>query len=101
MKSEYKDIHNQAERLYFRFKDKVDQPDAPEMQALLREIREVAEDIESDKQPRSIEDRIKHVMSQLESLKHSGGTMMDASDADELQDGYEDIRNDLRELPNY
>ncbi|HSH56299.1 MAG TPA: hypothetical protein VK983_05780 [Candidatus Limnocylindrales bacterium] len=101
MNGQYEEIYQQAERLHYRFRDVVDQPDAPEMQRLRAETKELLDAIESDKKPRSIEDLVKRIMSELDRIKEGDGTLMDSSDADELRDEYEDLRQELQELPNY
>lgn len=101
MNAQYQELHRQADRLYHRFRDKVDQPDSDAMRRLEQELKQVVEDFESDRKPRSIEDRIKRVIGALDDLQHHGGTMIDFADADELHDQYEDMRRDLRKLPDF
>lgn len=101
MNADYKDIRSAADRLFHRFQDKVDAPNAPEMQSLQKQLRQIVEDIESGHKPRTIEDRIKQAQNTLKDVQGRGSTFMNSGDADELHDGYEDLRQDVRELPNY
>ncbi len=61
MNDDYRDIHEQAQRLYYQFKDTADNTGAAETRELQEQIVQVREDIEANKKPRSIEDRIKRV----------------------------------------
>ncbi len=101
MQDYYKDAYRQAEKLHHRFRDTVDEPDAPAMQKLHHETRQIAEDMEMDKKPRSIEDRIKVVQQELRRVRAQSDILMDYNDIDSLFDGYEDLRSALRKLPNY
>lgn len=98
MSPEYQNLRGQADKIWFDFNDKVDDKSAAG--GLEREIRGVVDDFEQQKNPRSIEDRVKRVIDQLEDMR-SGGTVMDAGDADDLVDKFEELRQDLRRLPNY
>lgn len=101
MNAEYKDIRSEADRIYHRFKDKADAPDAPEMQALGRQLKQIVEDIDSGRDARNIESRIKQAQETIRDVKSHGAALMDGGDADELLDGCEELREDVRELPNY
>ncbi len=99
MDPNYQELRRQADRLFHRFNDCVDDKNATRQ--LQEELRDVVEDFEMNKKPRSIDDRIKQVLQKLEELKDGDGQSIDHGDIDELHDGYEDLREDLRKLPNY
>lgn len=99
MDQNYQELRRQADRLWHRCNDCVDDKNAA--RSLLDETRNVVEDFEMNKKPRSIDDRIKRVIQELEELKRGGSEVMDFGDIDELRDGYEELREDLRKLPNY
>jgi len=99
MDPNYQELRRQADRLFHRFNDCVD--DKNVTRQLQEELRDVVEDLESNKKPRSVEDRIKRVLQELEELKDGDGQSIDYADIDELHDGYEELRADLRKLPNY
>ncbi len=101
MNEDYDDIHEQAQRLYYQFKDTVDNTATPEMRELQEQIIQVREDIEANKKPRSIEDRIKRVQDLLHDIRENGAALMDPGDAEELYEAYKDLREQVRELPNY
>jgi hypothetical protein len=99
MNDDYKRLRERADHLFRRFNDTVDNGAAAG--SLAAEIRNVVEDFEMSKSPRSIDDRVKRVMEGLDELKRSGPDTMDYGDIDELHDGYEDLRGELRDLDNY
>lgn len=98
MSQDYKDLRSQADRIFYRFNDVLD--DRGAAGSLASEVRNVVEDFDMQKAPRSVEDRIKRLVEQLKRVR-SEGKIMDAGDADDLIDRYEELREQLRRLPNY
>ncbi len=99
MNEDYGRLRVQAERLHYRFNDSVD--DRQSSGQLKQDIRDIVDAFEMSKNPHSIEDMVKRVQQQLRSLDNAASPVMDAGDIDELVDGYEELRADLRELDNY
>lgn len=99
MNDDYKRLRSQADRIWHRFNDDVDSRSAAA--GIERNVREVVEDFERQREPRSIEDRIKTVIQQLKNLRETGPETIDFGDIDEIVDQYEDLRRDLRDLENY
>src|SRR3712207_5658899 len=99
MSPDYKRLRGEADRIYYRFNDVLDDKGAAG--SLVSEVRNVVEDFDQQKKPRSIEDRIKRVQQQLRALDDQCSTAMDASDIDDLLDRYEELRQDLHDLDNY
>ncbi len=97
MDPKYKAAHQQADKLQHRMSDWIDDRSHPVGSALLRESREVMEDLESNKAPRSVEDRIKRVQQQL---RHDSPAIS-PDHANSMEDAYEELRRQVRELPNY
>lgn len=98
MNDEYKQLRSIADKIYYRFNDVLD--DSGAAGSLAGEVRNIVEDFEQQKNPRSIEDRIKRVIEHLKDIR-SDGAVMDSRDADDLIDRYEDLRQDIRGLSNY
>ena len=98
MNPDYQRLRSEADKLFYRFKDVLDDPAAAG--GLAGEVRNVVEDFEQNKKPRSIEDRIKRVIDHLERVR-SEGSVISSGDADDLVDRYEDLRRELRKLDNY
>ncbi len=101
MNDDYREIYALAERLHYRFRDIVDQPNTSEMQQLRELTKQVVEDIEAGKKPRSIEDRIKAVQQRLDAVRDSGEAGMNSPDAEELYEAYQELREEVRDLPDY
>ena len=98
MNDEYKQLRGFADKIFYRFNDVLDDRNAAG--GLAGEVRNVVEDFEQQKNPRSIEDRIKRLIDQLKAAR-SSGQIMDSGDADDLIDRYEELRQRIRELSNY
>ena len=101
MNDDYKELHKEAEHLWFKFRDIVDMPNDGAMQSMLRELKEIVEVIESNRAPRMIEDRIREAQRELARLRSAETGLMTPDDADTLFRGYEKLREHIRELPNY
>lgn len=100
MNPEYKRLREEANQLWFRFKDQMDDKRAAE--SLFGEVRDIVEMFEMNKNPHSIEDRVKHLTEELRGLRnHGDGQEMDFSHIDEFVDDYEALRRKIRELSNY
>lgn len=97
----YKDIYKQAMNLEHKLKDRLDDRNHPLSQQLIRQTKEVSEDLESQKDPRSVESRIREVQKLLIQARADGTAVLNPEESDMLHDAYEDLREDLRGLPNY
>jgi uncharacterized coiled-coil DUF342 family protein len=100
MDATYKALQKQADKLRYRMQDMVDSADEAGRK-LMHESREVMEDIESNKPPRSIEARIRQLQQHLENCKAKPTASISPRDADTMVDDYEDLRRDVRAHPKY
>lgn len=101
MDPNYKPIQQQADKLHHKFIDICDDRESSLARTLENETKEVREDIESNKAPRSVEDRIKRIQQQLQQAKAHEVSALSPEDADFLFDAYEHLRVSLRQMPNY
>jgi len=101
MNPNYKPLQQQADRLRHRVQDRIDDDSHALARQLTQASRNVMEDIESSKAPRSVESRIQQVQRVLEELKEKESSVMSARDADTLEEDYEELRREIRKLPNY
>ncbi len=101
MDPNYKPLQQQADKLHYKCSDVIDDRNHPLAQMLDRETKEVREDIESNKPPRNVEDRIKRIQKELERAKDTPVPALSPDDADMLFDEYERLRESLHRLPNY
>lgn len=99
MDDDYKQLRQAADKLFHHFKDSIDDADAAG--GIEKELQEIVELFDMNKEPRSIDDHIKVVQHQLRELAHHGSSVMSESNLDEVIDGYEELREDLRDLDNF
>ncbi len=101
MDPNYKPLQQQADKIHHKCMDVLDDKSNPLAQLLERETKEIREDLERNKGPRTVEDRIKRVQRDLERAKDQPVSALSPDDADLLFDSYEQLREGLRRLPNY
>lgn len=90
------DVYKQAIALQHKLRDYVDDPSHAVIGQLKAEVQRLTDEIESRKNPRSLEDRVKQIIRLLESAE--GSPAMSNHHIDDLRDRCEDIRQDLRKL---
>jgi hypothetical protein len=98
MNPDYKELRSQADRLHYRFNDVCDDKNAAA--GMAGEVRNVVEDFEMNKSPRSIDDRVKRLLEELKRAR-SSGQPISSTDALDLIQHYEQLREELHRLPNY
>lgn len=101
MDPKYKPLQQRADKLRYRMQDIVDKGDNPTGRQLVQAARDVMEDIECNKSPRSVESRIEQLKHHLGALKGQPAGAISPQDARTMEDDYEDLRRALRALPNY
>jgi polyhydroxyalkanoate synthesis regulator phasin len=101
MNANYKPIQKQADKLRYRMQDMIDDASSTEGKQLISLSRDVMECIESDKPPRTVESRILQLMRLLEGLGEEANKVISAHDAHSMADEYEELRREVRKLPNY
>jgi polyhydroxyalkanoate synthesis regulator phasin len=99
MNAYYQSLRQQADQLFHKFNDVVDDPAATG--GLKQEIRDIVEWCEMEKNPRSIEDKIKHVEEELREISHKDAELIDRGHVDMLLDMVEHLRENVRRMPNY
>jgi len=90
------DIYKQAVALQFKFRDFRDDRSHPLNRQLETEFQRLVDEIEMQKNPRSLEDRVKQLIRVLEGV--DGSPAISNHHVDELKDRCENIRDDLRKL---
>lgn len=101
MNANYKPLQQRADRLQYRLQDCIDNGTDNLSRQAMQIARDVREDIESNKAPRSIEARIIQLQRRLEEIKAQPSAAMTPRDAGSLLEDYEDLRRVVRGLPNY
>lgn len=101
MDQKYKPVQKKADQLRYRMKDVVGKDSSPEGSQLIKISRDVLEDIECSKSPRAVESRIEQLKRVLEHFKSNPTDIISPSAAEMMSDDYEDLRRELRAMPNY
>jgi hypothetical protein len=101
MQQHYKPLHEQARNLEFRVRDLIDQPGHPTSVALRNETHKLTEEIEMDKNPRAIEERVKVIQRQIDQAEHHGEAIMNVEHLSDLHHHYEGMRSNIRRMPGY
>lgn len=97
----YHPLREQVIHLQERFHDTVNDHTNPYVNILNREMQTLRHDIEVQKNPRSLEDRVKIIQHQLLEMKVQGTTALNYDHVDYLHHGYEQVRNNIRQFPHY
>lgn len=101
MASNYDDYYKEAFELQGRFHDVVDDRSHPQAVSLRHEITQLTEDIQSKKDPRDLEHRLKTIDHQLLQAQTHGQQVMSYQDVQDLQHRYRRLRENVRRMPNY
>ncbi len=89
-------IHKDSIDVQRKFRDWLDDANHPMARQLERDIQRVEDDAQTNKNPRSVEDQVKRVISQLNSADGQG--FMSDGHIDELKDRFENMRRQLQKL---
>lgn len=97
----YHPIYQQAQALQYKYHDLIANSQHPAAHALGAEIHKLVEDIEVKKNPLTLENRVKAIQRQLNTVEHQSQPFMSYDHANVLHHGYEAVRAKIRDLPNY
>jgi hypothetical protein len=101
MDQQYRPIYQQAVDLRNRFHDLTDQPNHPMAHVLQREVHELVEDMEKNKNPRTLENRVKAIQHQLLESRMQGDNILSDNHIDYFHHNYEQMRTNIRHFPHY
>lgn len=90
------EVYKRAIEMQYKLRDYIDDPSHNVVDELKNEVQRLTDEIESQKNPRSIEDRVKQIIKLLESAEET--TAISQGHLDDLRDRCEDLRQDLRKL---
>jgi polyhydroxyalkanoate synthesis regulator phasin len=96
----YQSLHNVAVSLQNQMRDALGGNNDPAAQNLRQQMQHLEDDVQSRKSPRDIEARIKQIQSAVQQAS-SSGTLINYSYADEFHDNLEDLRQQVRQMPDY
>lgn len=102
MDQHYHELREHALDLRNQVHDRIDDHNHPMAHILVHETNQLVEDIESQKHPRALEDRIKTIQRELHGLRYEqpGHTLMSHGDLESFHHAYEHQRDMIRRLPN-
>jgi hypothetical protein len=89
-------IHKQIMQVQYRCNDWIDDHNAPISRSLKNEVQRLEDEAQVNKNPKSVESRVKSVIQILEEAGNSGA--MSSNHADELIDQFDHIVQQLRKL---
>jgi alpha/beta superfamily hydrolase len=98
---QYQPLYHQVRDLQFRVHDAMDDHNHPSAQLLRTEMRHLEDELEMNRNPRDIENRIKTIQHTLLEARSQPNSFMSIPDADHFHRTYEDMRRHVRDFPNY
>jgi hypothetical protein len=101
MDPNYRPIYQKVQNLEHQVYDAVDDHNNPMIHVVRNEMRSLMDDMETNKHPRSVEDRVKTIKHQLIQLRAQGDQAMDYGHIDHFHRTFETVRQDLRRFHNY
>jgi hypothetical protein len=99
--TQYEDYWHQAMELKHQTHDLINDHEHPMAHALQHETTELVDDIELDRHPRSIEDRIRRIQHQLLEARSQGEKVLSYDHNHHLHQHYDHMRQGIRRLPHY
>lgn len=101
MDARYAPLQKQADQLRYRMQDVVNKNAHHLGNQLVQVARDVMEDLECSKAPRAVESRIEQLKRLLGHFRANASDVISPQAAQTMYDSYEDLRRQLRALPNY
>lgn len=101
MQQYYQPLYQQARDLQFRVHDVMEDPNHPMAQTLRIEVQKLSDELNEQKNPHDIENRIKIIQNSLTQAQHSGQNFINADNSMDLRHNYERMRLDVRRMPHY
>lgn len=101
MQQYYQPLYQQARNLQYRVHDVMDNPNHPMAQVLRTEVQHLNDELQAEKNPRDIEDRIKVIQHTLMETQNSADHIMNVDHSAGLHHDYERMRFDVRRMPHY
>lgn len=89
-------IYKQAVGMLNKLSTYIDEPNHQTAKQLKSEIQRLTDEIESQKNPRSLEDRVKSILNLADKAQAAG--VMDHHHADDLEDTCRELQQQLRKL---
>ncbi len=101
MQQYYQPLYQRARDLQFKVHDAMGDQNHPMARTLRNEVQHLTDDLEMQKNPRDIENRIKTIQHTLLESQNTSGSVMNVDHSANLHRNYELMRVDVRRLPHY
>ncbi len=100
-KDQYDRAYKEAESLYNKAKDLIDDSNHPLGREVLQSGHQLFQDIKAQKNPRTLEDNVKRLIKKYEAIHDHGDQIMDFQHSRLLIDSYQDMVMGFRKFDNY
>lgn len=97
----YQELFKETEHLRYQVHDAIDDRSHPSAHALQHELEHLENDIQSQRHPRNVEDRVKNIQRLLIEARSQQRGYMSSDDADHFHRTYESMRRNIRGFHNY
>ncbi|HET7302572.1 MAG TPA: hypothetical protein VFI74_04545 [Candidatus Saccharimonadales bacterium] len=97
----YQDLFKQTEHLRYQVHDAIDDRNHPSAHALHTELEHLENDIQGQRHPRDVENRVKNIQRLLIEARSNQHSYMSVDDADHFHRTYEGMRQNIRKFNNY
>jgi hypothetical protein len=102
MDPQYKPIYKEAQDLQFKINDAIINDNDPWATPMKNEMRALLNDMETNKNPRSVEQRMKGIEDRLRAIRSDDTEpLMNYDHADKLRRTFEQLRMKIRDFDNY
>lgn len=101
MDAQYKVARDEAVGLQFKFRDSLEDKGLPLARSLESEIQRVVDDLQTERNPRTIDGQVKQVQRLLKDTQHADPLVMSAQDMNFLHERFEAFRMSLRKFDNF
>lgn len=97
----YEPLWHDAMQLKHQTQDMINDHNHPMAQVLHHETTQLVDDIEMNRTPRAIEDRVKQIQRQLVQARAQGEGVINYTHNEGLHHSYTQMRDRIRNMPHY
>lgn len=97
----YQHMYDQARQMQNRIHDSIGDHNHPMAHVIDHEMRGLMDDMEMNRHPRDIENRIKNLQHQMQQVEHQGQHLMTVDHAVNMHHDFEHMRRTVRTFHNY
>jgi hypothetical protein len=101
MQQYYQPLYQQARDLQFRVHDVMSDPNHPLAQGLRTEVQKLTDDLNEQKNPHDIENRIQIIQHSLMQAQNNRENYMNVDHSTAMYHNFENLRLNVRRMPHY